>query len=93
MSLVRLSKQGTRSALIKVHSFCSIGSNKECHSFGYQSKANRRYGYGEVVKGWKGGEWCRPVMRDVGDASADMVVHAVAMAFRENRGSNYVCIQ
>ncbi|GJV14072.1 DnaJ homolog subfamily C member 2-like protein [Tanacetum coccineum] len=46
-----------------------------------------RYGYGEVVKGWKGGEWCRPVMRDVGDALADMVVHVVAMAFRENRGT------
>ncbi|GJU97871.1 hypothetical protein Tco_1327142 [Tanacetum coccineum] len=46
-----------------------------------------RYGYGEVVKGWKGGEWCRHVMRDVGDALVDMVVHVVAMAFRENRGT------
>ncbi|GKE34243.1 hypothetical protein Tco_1453565, partial [Tanacetum coccineum] len=43
------------------------------------------YGYGEVVKGWKGSEWCRPMARDVGDASADMVDHAVDMAFGQNR--------
>ncbi|GJY30129.1 ABC transporter C family member 2-like protein [Tanacetum coccineum] len=52
-----------------------------------------RYGYGEVVKGWKGGEWCRPMARDAGDASADMVDHVVNMTFGQNRGSNYVYIQ
>nr|GFA27118.1 patatin-like protein 6 [Tanacetum cinerariifolium] len=51
------------------------------------------YGYREVVKGWKGGVWCRPMVRDASDASADMVDHAVDMAFWHNRGSNYVCIQ
>ncbi|GKC90606.1 ABC transporter C family member 2 isoform X1 [Tanacetum coccineum] len=51
------------------------------------------YGYGEVVKGWKGGEWCGPMARDAGDASVDMVDNAVDMAFGQNRGSNYVCIQ
>ncbi|GKA02216.1 ABC transporter C family member 2-like protein [Tanacetum coccineum] len=51
------------------------------------------YGYGEVIKGWKGGEWCRPMARDTSDASADMVDHAVDMAFGQNRGSNYVCIK
>ncbi|GJX82171.1 ABC transporter C family member 2 isoform X1 [Tanacetum coccineum] len=40
-----------------------------------------RYGYGEVVKGWKGGEWCRPMARDAGDASADMMDHVVNMTF------------
>ncbi|PWA90570.1 acyl transferase/acyl hydrolase/lysophospholipase [Artemisia annua] len=50
-------------------------------------------GYGEGVKGWKGGEWCGTMARAAGDASADMVDHAVAMAFGENRGSNYVRIQ
>nr|GEX43765.1 patatin-like protein 6 [Tanacetum cinerariifolium] len=36
------------------------------------------------------GEWFRPMERDVGDASADMVDHVVDMAFGQNRGSNYV---
>ncbi|GKB19242.1 patatin-like protein 6 [Tanacetum coccineum] len=48
---------------------------------------------GEGAKGWKGGEWCRPMARAAGDASADMVDHAVAMAFGESRSSNYIRIQ
>nr|GEW56566.1 E3 ubiquitin-protein ligase UPL3-like [Tanacetum cinerariifolium] len=51
------------------------------------------YGYGEVVKGWKGGEWCRPIVRDAGDDSVDMVDHDVDMVFGQNHGSKYVCIQ
>ncbi|KAK9061252.1 hypothetical protein SSX86_018432 [Deinandra increscens subsp. villosa] len=50
------------------------------------------YSY-EQVKGWKGDKWCRPVARISGDASADMVDHAVAMAFGQTRSSNYVRIQ
>lgn len=47
----------------------------------------------EEVKRWKGDKWCRPVARISGDSSADMVDHAVAMAFGQNRSSNYVRIQ
>nr|XP_043632415.1 patatin-like protein 6 [Erigeron canadensis]XP_043632416.1 patatin-like protein 6 [Erigeron canadensis] len=45
----------------------------------------------EKVKGWQGGQWCRPMARISGDASADMVDHAVAMAFGQT--GNYVRIQ
>ncbi|KAI3748611.1 hypothetical protein L6452_11817 [Arctium lappa] len=47
----------------------------------------------EPVKGWKANHWCRPMARISGDSSADMVDHAVAMAFGQNRCSNYVRIQ
>ncbi|KAL7615369.1 hypothetical protein Lser_V15G08601 [Lactuca serriola] len=50
------------------------------------------YNY-EQVKGWKPHNWCRPMARISGDSSADMVDHAVAMAFGHTRCSNYVRIQ
>ncbi|CAH9119054.1 unnamed protein product [Cuscuta europaea] len=43
----------------------------------------------EQVKEWKGNEWARIS----GDCSADLVDHAVAMAFGQSRSSNYVRIQ
>ncbi|KAL4575189.1 hypothetical protein LXL04_022031 [Taraxacum kok-saghyz] len=45
------------------------------------------------VKGWKAKDWARPMARISGDSSADMVDHAVAMAFGQSRSSNYVRIQ
>lgn len=45
------------------------------------------------VKGWKAKDWARPMARISGDTSADMVDHAVAMAFGQGRSSNYVRIQ
>nr|GEZ89820.1 patatin-like protein 6 [Tanacetum cinerariifolium] len=39
-----------------------------------------------VVTMYSGGEWFRPMARDAGDASADMVDHVVDMAFGQNRG-------
>ncbi|XP_076958763.1 patatin-like protein 7, partial [Bidens hawaiensis] len=50
------------------------------------------YSY-EHVKGWKGDNWCGPMARISGDSSAELVDHAVAMAFGETRSSNYVRIQ
>ncbi|KAI7735976.1 hypothetical protein M8C21_022388 [Ambrosia artemisiifolia] len=50
------------------------------------------YNY-DQVKGWQANNWSRPVARISGDASADMVDHAVAMAFGQSRSSNYVRIQ
>lgn len=47
----------------------------------------------DKVKGWKGGQWCRPMARVFGDTSADMVDHAVAMAFGQTCSTNYVRIQ
>nr|DAD26166.1 TPA_asm: hypothetical protein HUJ06_027634 [Nelumbo nucifera] len=47
----------------------------------------------EQVKGWKGKEWARPITRIAGDGAADLVDHAVAMAFGQSRSSNYVRIQ
>lgn len=47
----------------------------------------------EQVKGLKPHTWCRPMARISGDSSADMVDHAVAMAFGQARCSNYVRIQ
>lgn len=45
------------------------------------------------MKGWKGKEWARPMARISGDGSADLVDHAVAMAFGQCRSRNYVRIQ
>ncbi|KAI3751480.1 hypothetical protein L2E82_22567 [Cichorium intybus] len=50
------------------------------------------YDYNQV-KGWKPNDWARPMARISGDSSADMVDHAVSMAFGQNRSSNYVRIQ
>ncbi|KAL5998381.1 Patatin-like protein 6 [Asimina triloba] len=47
----------------------------------------------EQVKGWKAKEWAKPMARIAGDGAADMVDHAVAMAFGQSRSSNYVRIQ
>lgn len=47
----------------------------------------------DQVKGWKSKDWVRPMARISGDGSADMVDHAVAMAFGQSRSSNYVRIQ
>ncbi|KAM7504439.1 hypothetical protein LguiB_003343 [Lonicera macranthoides] len=47
----------------------------------------------DQVKGWKAKDWVRPMARISGDGSADMVDHAVAMAFGQSRSSNYVRIQ
>ncbi|KVI04953.1 patatin-like protein 6 [Cynara cardunculus var. scolymus] len=47
----------------------------------------------DQVKGWKAKDWARPMARISGDSSADMVDHAVAMAFGQSRCSNYVRIQ
>ncbi|XAR72093.1 hypothetical protein NMG60_11018609 [Bertholletia excelsa] len=45
------------------------------------------------VKRWKAKDWARPMTRISGDGSADLVDHAVAMAFGQSRSSNYVRIQ
>ncbi|KAM0039211.1 putative patatin-like phospholipase domain, Acyl transferase/acyl hydrolase/lysophospholipase [Helianthus debilis subsp. tardiflorus] len=45
------------------------------------------------VKGWKGKEWALPMARISGDSSADMVDHAVSLAFGQCRTTNYVRIQ
>ncbi|XP_059628305.1 patatin-like protein 6 [Cornus florida] len=47
----------------------------------------------DQVKGWKAKDWARPMARISGDGSADLVDHAVAMAFGQSRSSNYVRIQ
>lgn len=48
----------------------------------------------DKVKAWKARDWARPVARISGDGSADLVDHAVAMAFAQCRGGgNYVRIQ
>lgn len=47
----------------------------------------------EQVKNWKAKEWARPMARISGDGSADMVDHAVAMAFGQSGSKNYVRIQ
>ncbi|VFQ64772.1 unnamed protein product [Cuscuta campestris] len=47
----------------------------------------------EEVKGWKAKEWARPMARISGDCSAELVDHAVAMAFGDFRRNNYVRIQ
>ncbi|KAK4430877.1 Patatin-like protein 6 [Sesamum alatum] len=47
----------------------------------------------EQVKKWKAKDWARPLSRISGDGSAELVDHAVAMAFGQSRSSNYVRIQ
>ncbi|KAG8380465.1 hypothetical protein BUALT_Bualt06G0018200 [Buddleja alternifolia] len=47
----------------------------------------------EQVKKWRAEDWARPLARISGDGSAELVDHAVAMAFGPSRGSNYVRIQ
>ncbi|KAG6391456.1 hypothetical protein SASPL_149211 [Salvia splendens] len=47
----------------------------------------------EQVKTWKAKDWARPLARISGDSAAEMVDHAVAMAFGESRSSNYVRVQ
>ncbi|KAL2549499.1 Patatin-like protein 6 [Forsythia ovata] len=47
----------------------------------------------EQVKKWKAEDWARPLARISGDGSAELVDHAVAMAFGQNRSSNYIRIQ
>ncbi|KAL6578043.1 Patatin-like protein 6 [Orobanche minor] len=47
----------------------------------------------EEVKKWKARDWARPLARISGEGSAELVDHAVALAFGHNRGSNYVRIQ
>ncbi|KAL8231923.1 hypothetical protein R6Q57_001701 [Mikania cordata] len=45
------------------------------------------------VSGWTAKHWARPMARISADSSADMVDHAVSMAFGQSRSSNYVRIQ
>lgn len=47
----------------------------------------------EQVKKWTAKDWARPLARISGDGSAELVDHAVAMAFGQCRSSNYVRIQ
>ncbi|KAL7148635.1 hypothetical protein ABFS83_06G192100 [Erythranthe nasuta] len=47
----------------------------------------------EQVKKWTAKDWARPLARISGDGSAELVDHAVAMAFGHSRSSNYVRIQ
>ncbi|KAL6952697.1 Patatin-like protein 6 [Sarracenia purpurea var. burkii] len=51
-----------------------------------------RYDY-DQVKRWRPKDWARPMARISADGSADLVDHAVSMAFGESRCSNYVRIQ
>ncbi|KAL8218247.1 hypothetical protein R6Q57_021620 [Mikania cordata] len=61
-------------------------------SVGTGQSLEEDYDY-ESVKGWKANEWARPMARISGETSGDMVDHAVAIAFGQNRCSNYVRIQ
>ncbi|KAI3731008.1 hypothetical protein L1987_62191 [Smallanthus sonchifolius] len=61
-------------------------------SLGIGQSLEGNYEY-EQVKKWKAKDWARPMARISGESSADMVDHAVAMAFGSNRCSNYVRIQ
>ncbi|XP_073125536.1 patatin-like protein 6 [Henckelia pumila] len=47
----------------------------------------------EEVKKWKSKDWARPSARISADGSAELVDQAVALAFGQSRGSNYVRIQ
>ncbi|CAA3026861.1 patatin 6 [Olea europaea subsp. europaea] len=47
----------------------------------------------EQVKKWKAEDWARPLAKISGDSSAELVDHAVAMAFGQNRSCNYLRIQ
>ncbi|KVI06883.1 patatin-like protein 6 [Cynara cardunculus var. scolymus] len=61
-------------------------------SFGTGQLLEGNYDYNQV-KGWKAKDWARPMARISGDTSADMVDHAISMAFGQSRSSNYVRIQ
>ncbi|KAF8043450.1 hypothetical protein BT93_A1704 [Corymbia citriodora subsp. variegata] len=61
-------------------------------SIGTGPAAELRLEY-EKVRKWRAKEWARPVARIAGDASADMVDQAVALAFGPCRSSNYLRIQ
>lgn len=61
-------------------------------SLGTGQLQEENYDY-HKVKGWKAKDWARPMSRISGDSSADVVDHAVAMAFGHSRCSNYVRIQ
>ncbi|CAA0814463.1 Patatin-like protein 6 [Striga hermonthica] len=47
----------------------------------------------EQVRRWTAKDWARPLARISGDGSAELVDHAVAMAFGHSWSSNYVRIQ
>lgn len=57
---------------------------------GQPFEARRDY---RQVRRWKEKEWVRPMTQISGEASADMVDQAIAMAFGQSRSSNYVRIQ
>ncbi|KAI3758102.1 hypothetical protein L6452_05650 [Arctium lappa] len=61
-------------------------------SFGTGQLLEGNYDYSQV-KGWKVKDWARPMARISGDTSADMVDHAISLAFGQSRSSNYVRIQ
>ncbi|XP_056168929.1 patatin-like protein 6 [Syzygium oleosum] len=61
-------------------------------SIGTGPAAEPRLEY-EKVRKWRAKEWARPVARITGDASADAVDQAVALAFGPCRSSNYLRIQ
>ncbi|XP_073274016.1 patatin-like protein 6 isoform X1 [Primulina huaijiensis] len=47
----------------------------------------------DQVKKWKAKDWARPLARISSSGSAELVDHAVAMAFGQSRVSNYVRVQ
>ncbi|KAI3854040.1 hypothetical protein MKX03_030220 [Papaver bracteatum] len=47
----------------------------------------------EEVQGWKVKDWAKPMARISGDGAADMVDHAVAMAFGQSRNNCYLRVQ
>ncbi|EPS63739.1 hypothetical protein M569_11046, partial [Genlisea aurea] len=47
----------------------------------------------DQAKKWKPKDWTRPLARISGDTSAEIVDHAIAMAFGHTRTANYVRIQ
>ncbi|OVA18091.1 Patatin/Phospholipase A2-related [Macleaya cordata] len=61
-------------------------------SLGSGQLLDESYPY-EQVKGWKAKDWARPMARISGDGAADLVDHAVAMAFGQSRSSSYVRVQ
>ncbi|XP_039138949.1 patatin-like protein 6 [Dioscorea cayenensis subsp. rotundata] len=46
-----------------------------------------------LLRRWTAKEWARPMARIASDGAADLVDHAVALAFAHARSSNYVRIQ
>ncbi|KAH6801671.1 PATATIN-like protein 6 [Perilla frutescens var. frutescens] len=47
----------------------------------------------EQVRKWTAADWARPLARISAEGSAELVDHAVAMAYGQSRSSNYVRIQ